>query len=442
MKLALITPKGVYFSNDERIVGFFRDIAKNATENFLMPQRNLWSGGSLGLLIVAALTPSYITIEYIDENYEEINFDNAYDLVGITAMTQQASRAYEIADQFKRKGARVVIGGIHATVLPQEAKEHADTVVIGEAENTWPELISDFMKGELKPYYRSKVLVDMTKSPVPRYDLLTKYNYKVPWIQTARGCPRDCDFCAASKVFGKKYRHKTIEQVLQEINFVRGLWPEPLLCFADDNIFLHKTYAYELLKRLKQMELRWLAQTDVSIVDDDALLFLLEDSNCKMLFLGFETISKKQKLDKHGWKQRHITQYPKIIEKIQSLGIGVLGSFIIGLDSDDSSIFNNLSDFIIENRLFAAQVLVLTPLPGTRLREQLESEKRILSNDWGKYTFFDVNFIPKKMKVEELQEGLLTIYKKIYAKDVRTAVVKHFLKIYKNRHMRHMSARD
>jgi radical SAM superfamily enzyme YgiQ (UPF0313 family) len=430
MKLALITPKSVFFSNDDRIARLFESNVKIAADSFLMPQRGSWSGGSLGLLIVAALTPPDFEIIYIDENYEEINFDAGYDLVGISAMTQQAARAYEIADEFRKRRVKVVAGGIHATVMPEEAKEHTDAVVIGEAENTWPELIDDFGKKKMKSFYISTAPADLTKSPIPKYDLLAKYDYKIPWIQTSRGCPRDCEFCAASKVYGKKHRHKTVDQVMREINYVRGLWNEPLIYFADDNMFLNRSYAYELVTRLKNTELRWLAQTDVSAIEDDEFLDLLRVSHCKMLFLGFETLSHEGKIDKHGWKQKRIEKYPEIIKRVQSRGIGVLGSFIIGLDSDDSSIFESLSDFIINNRLYAAQVFVLTPLPGTRLRERLLKENRILSSDWAKYTFFDVNFMPKKIKPEELQAGILEIYKRIYTKEARMAVVNHFKKIY------------
>jgi radical SAM superfamily enzyme YgiQ (UPF0313 family) len=436
MKLALITPRGVFFSNDTEMVSFFRTIVKVAKDNFLIPQRGYWSGGSLGLLIVAALTPPDFKIDFIDENYEEINFEEKYDLVGVTAMTQQATRAYEIADEFRKRGVKVVIGGIHATVMAEEAKEHADVVVVGEAENVWQTFIDDFRKGEMKPYYKSTIPADLTRSPLPRYDLLKKYDYKMIWVQTTRGCPHDCDFCSASNVYGRVIRHKSIGQVLGEINYIRGLWDEPVLNFADDNMFADKKYSYELVKRLGQTELRWGAQSDVSVARDDVFLELLRRSNCMQLFIGFETLSKKNKVDKHGWKQAKIDDYPKAIKKIQATGIGILGSFILGLDGDDVSVFDDLSNFIVDNFLYAAQVMVLTPLPGTRLRERLSKENRLLSSDWKRYTFFDVNFIPRRMTPEELQNGVLEIYKRIYSRDVKMTVVRHFKEIYANLHRR------
>lgn len=430
MKLGLITPKSVFFSNDETISHFFRQNVKGAEANFLMPQRAYWSGGSLGLLIVAALTPPKFAIEYIDENYEDVNFNIPFDLVAISAMTQQATGAYEIADRFRKRGVKVVIGGIHATVMSAEAKEHADAVVIGEAENTWPALLKDFMEDNLQPFYKSEAPADIKKSPIPKYDLLKKYSYKMVWIQSTRGCPHDCEFCAASKVFGKAYRRKTVGQVLGEINYIRGLLDEPAVNFADDNLFVDKEYSRELVRRLSQTGLRWAAQTDMSVAEDEGLLDALGNSGCKHLFIGFETLSKEGKVDKHGWKNSRIINYPEIIKKVQSRGVGILGSFILGFDDDDSSVFDSLADFIIDNRLYAAQVFALTPLPGTRLRKKLHGEGRILSTEWSRYTFFDVNFMPKKMKPEELQQGILRVYKRIYRPEVRMAVVKYFKDIY------------
>ncbi len=431
MRLALITPKGVYFSNDPELSLFFESFETVTAENLLMPRHEYWSGGGLGLLVVAALTPPEFDIHFIDENYESIDFDERYDIVGISAMTQQATRAYEIADQFRKRGATVVLGGIHATVMPEEAKQHADAVVIGEAEHTWPRLIDDYVTQQIKPFYKSTIPVDMTQSPMPRYDLLKKYNYNMIWLQTSRGCPRDCEFCAASNVYGRAYRHKTTSQVLKEVNYIKSLWKEPVIDFADDNMFADKVYSNELVRKLGSAGLRWTAQADMSVADSDTFLELLRKNGCILLFIGFETLSKKGRIDKHGWKQHKIDRYPEIIRKIQSSGIVVFGAFIVGLDEDDNSVFEDLSTFIINNHIYASQITVPTPLPGTRLREKLVRESRILSNNWQRYTFRDVNFIPKKMKADELCKGVLEVYKKIYSKQVRLSVIRHFKDIYK-----------
>ena len=218
--------------------------------------------------------------------------------------------------------------------------------------------------------------------------------------------------------------------MLSEINYIRELWKEPLINFADDNMFVDRAYSSELVNRFKNAGLRWTAQTDVSIAEDDSFLELLRKSGCIILFIGFETLSKEGRLDKHGWKQNRIEKYPEIIRKIQSHGIGVLGAFIIGLDEDDCTVVEETSNFIINNRLYAAQITVLTPLPGTRPRDILLKENRILSSDWKRYTFWDVNFIPKRLSPEELKKSVLAIYELIYSKEARMTVVKHFKEIY------------
>ncbi len=349
LKLALITPKGVLFGSDPEVAGFFKDILSKTARDPFIPKYTSWSGPSLGLLIVASLTPSDFEIVYLDENYEEIDFTVRYDLVALSAMTQQATRAYEIADEFRRRKVKVVIGGIHATVMEDEAGTHADAVVIGEAENTWPALISDFLQGKMQRIYRSAVPVDLTRSPQPRYDLLKKYDYKMIWVQTTRGCPRDCDFCSASKVYGKAFRHKRIDQVLDEIRVIQSLWSNPFINFADDNMFLDRSYAGELVHALAALRVQWTAQSDLAIGEDEALLDRLRRSGCKVLFIGFETLSKGNTLDVHGWKMKKIEAYPAIIEKIQSRGIGIMGAFIVGLDGDDRTVFDSLYAFIMEN---------------------------------------------------------------------------------------------
>ncbi len=432
LKLALITPKGVLFGSDPNVAGFFKDILFRTAHEPFIPKYTSWSGPSLGLLIVAALTPPDFELVYLDENYEEIDFTVRYDLVALSAMTQQATRAYELADTFRRRNVKVVIGGIHATVMENEAGEHADAVVIGEAENTWPALISDFVQGKLQRVYRSAAPVDLTLSPRPRYELLKKYNYKMIWVQTTRGCPRDCDFCSASKVYGKAFRHKRIDQVLEEIRVIQGLWSHPFINFADDNMFLDRSYANELVRALGTLKVQWTAQSDLAIGEDEALLDQLKGNGCKVLFIGFETLSKGNLLDIHGWKMKKIGSYPEIIRKIQSRGIGILGAFIVGLDDDDRSVFDSLYAFIRENLLYAAQVTVLTPLPGTRLRQRLEDAGRIITSDWQRYTFVDVNFRPMKMSAEELQAGTLELYQRIYSREARSAVMKHFKQIYRS----------
>lgn len=193
---------------------------------------------------IAGVTPGNHEITIVDENLEPLNFEASYDIVGITGMTQQSNRAYEIADEYKKKGRYVVLGGIHATVLPDEAKTHVDTVFVGEGENTWPLFIRDYLQGTPKAFYRQSdhASVKLKQIPQPRYDLISKYSYPVIWVQASRGCPYDCEFCAASKIFGKRYKHKTIAQIAREIEDVRSRWKFAQVGFADDNMFINKKF--------------------------------------------------------------------------------------------------------------------------------------------------------------------------------------------------------
>ncbi len=421
-KLGLIFPKTV-LSNDPE----FLEFGKTSLNSQL---KHGYSGFSAGLLVIAALTPESFEITMIDENVEPIDFNREYDLVGITGMTQQATRAYEIADGFKEKGITVVMGGIHATVLPEEVKTHVDSVVVGEAEETWPKFINDFLKKKIKPFYRQTEPVDLTKSPIPRYDLLKPENYKPIWIQTTRGCPHDCEFCAASKVYGFKFRHKSVEQVITEITRAKEVWGNARINFADDNIFVNRKFARELVKKLKPLDIKWFAFTDISIAKDEELLELIKVSGCETVFIGFESISEQGLSSISKWKLKQLKEYPISIEKIQSKGIAVIGTFIIGFDTDDVSIFKTTGDFIIENNLAAPPVSILTPFPGTVTRNKLEKQGRLLSNSWGNYTFSNVNFVPERMSSQQLRDGVFELYKRVYSREVQLKRAKYFKNVY------------
>jgi radical SAM superfamily enzyme YgiQ (UPF0313 family) len=427
MKIGLISPK-VNFSTKIKALQEFWYKSTDAS-----PYRNYWSGIGSGLLTVAALTPSSHQIEFIDENIEPIDFSKSYDLVGITAMTQQSARAYAIADEFRKRRCIVVIGGIHATLLPEEAKTHADSVVVGEAESEWPKVLDDVLNNNLNPYYYSKNSAPMTSSPVPRFDLCKKYNYGLIWIQMSRGCPHDCEYCTASKIFGKKLRNKSLQQVLAEIALVRDVFPDSRIAFADDNLLVNKTILPQLLSELPKFNMRWHAQCDISIGKDDKLLDLLRKSGCTFLFIGLESLSNEglNSIDKNGWKADQLKNYSTYIQNIQSRGIGVMGAFMIGLDSDDLTTFKRVENFIVENNLYAASITILTPLPGTRLRKRYEKENRLLPTTWEDHTGYNANHIPKLMKIDELESGLAGLYERIYRKDVYESKMVYFKKIQK-----------
>jgi radical SAM superfamily enzyme YgiQ (UPF0313 family) len=428
MKIGLISPKGPTLSKDKNFLDFW----DNSKE--ISFYKDYWSGPSTGLLTIASLTNSSHEIHYFDEVDKPIDFDFKFDLVGISANTQQAIRAYQISRKFQEKGVYSVLGGLHATLLPEEASQNANTIICGEAEYLWPKFLEDFRNKKAQKIYKSITPVNLEDSPVPRYDLISHRKNKLIWIQTSRGCPHDCDFCAASKIYGKNYRYKPVKNALNEIVAVRNILGNITIGFSDDNFFTNKNRARELLEQIIPLKIRYICQTDISFADDDAMLALACKSGCIMALVGLESVDQVNlnSIDTKNWKHNKFVTYPERIAKIQSFGIGVFGTFIIGLDHDDSSIGEKTSKFIIDNNLFGAQLTILTPFPGTRLRDRLEKEKRITSSNWENYTAWNTNIIPKGMSADELNNTVLQIYKDIYEKNVYQKRIKHFKNIQKS----------
>jgi Fe-S oxidoreductase len=427
MKICLIAPK-VNFSTNITELNEFWFNPKN--ESF----RKLWSGVTSALLTIAALSPPKHEIEFIDENYENIDFLKKYDLVGISSMTPNSTRSYVIADEFRKRGVKVVLGGVHPTLLPDESKKHCDAVVIGEAENVWNAVIEDLENRNLKPFYQSNKLVDLNQSPIPRFDLLKADNYKYIWLQTSRGCPHDCEYCTASKIFGKGFRRKNNGQILKELELIKSKFKNKQIFFADDNFLAQKEKIYLLIEKLANLQIRWNAQCDISVGKDKHFLSLLKKSGCVLLFIGLESITPEglKYIDMKSWKYRQLKNYPLYINNIQSAGIGVMGSFMVGLESDENSVFDQILSFININNLYHAYFNILTPMPGTRIREILQKENRLLSDNWDNYTGYNVNFKPNKMSLQELESGFTNLYKKVYSKQMYYKNMEYFKRIQKN----------
>jgi radical SAM superfamily enzyme YgiQ (UPF0313 family) len=431
MKIALISPKSSYCisSNSKYYLSNNPIFNKFWSEsNFADAYRKNWSGFSTGLLIIAALTPEEHEVLIIDENFVEVPFEEQFDVVGISILTQTSLRGYEIADEYRKRGVTVIIGGIHATIMWREAQSHSDAVVVGEAENIWPSVLDNVKKKSLKKIYCSSQPVNLELSPIPKYDIINPKHYHTFWIQTTRGCPRDCDFCSASKIFGTTYRTKSIRQVMCEIDHIVSNFGKVRISFCDDNFLTNKKRSQELLKQLQEYNLRWFAQSDISIGKHDAVLDSLEKAGCNFLFIGMESVSESSLhgIDKRNWKLSQLSHYSSFVDNIQSRGIGVLGAFMFGFDNDTMETPEAISKFIIENNLYDSQVTLLTPLPGTKLRERLVKENRLLPTKWSNYTFFDVNFVHPVLKKEELENGLLTIYRTISKKEVYLKKMTYF----------------
>lgn len=395
-----------------------------------------WSGISASLPTLAALTPQCHEVMIIDENLEAIDYDQPCDIVGLTAMTQQANRAYEIADEFKKRGRFVVVGGIHATVLPDEALEHANSVFVGEAENTWRVFLEEFENGAPKKIYRQSdhPPVSMSRIPTPRYELLAKYRYPVVYVQSTRGCPHDCEFCVASNVYGRSYKHKTVPQVIAEVELLKQHWPRAQTGFADDNLFVNLDYSRELVGGLRALNISWYAQCDISVANDESFLRNLRESGCRHLIIGFESVRKEnlRRLNKNGWKEKQASHYAESISRIQNQGIGVFGAFIFGMDEDDESTVSETVDFITENNILGVQLTLLTPFPGSRLRKRLEVENRILHSNWSLYTVWNAVIRHPHFTPTQLEEGLLAAYQQIYTPENNQRRARYFRKICDN----------
>ena len=397
---------------------------------------------SLALLTLAGATPDDVDVEYLEVDdvvafAEKPRLD--FDLVALSTYTARAFDAYRVADAYRACGVPVVFGGLHASVLPDEVAQHADAVIVGEGEQTWPTVLDDFRrrgKAGLKRIYREAKpgQYDLALSPMPRFDLLVNAAppsgplpdlaqtgelrrlgpYNRVTVQTTRGCPWDCDFCAASKLYGPRYRIKPVERVLAEVDAIRALWRRPFIEFADDNTFVHKSWAKELLRELATREVRYFTETDVSVAEDEELLDLLYPSGCRQVLIGFESPRRDslERMDLVNWKVRQHGRYLDAIEKIQERGVSVCGCFIVGLDADTSDIFDELRDFIDRSRLLEVQITILTPFPGTRLYQRLEEEGRLLyPGAWDRCTLFDLNFRPRSMTVEQLEEGVMQLWR-------------------------------
>jgi radical SAM superfamily enzyme YgiQ (UPF0313 family) len=355
----------------------------------------------LGLAMVAALTPPDVEVSLTDENVAAIDFQEKTDLVGITVLTITAQRAYEIADVFRARGIRVVLGGIHASFLPDEAGQHADSVVIGEAEETWTRLINDLKANRLQKRYEQGKRGPLLTLPIPRRDLFIKGAYLIKnTLSATRGCPYSCSFCSVSSFFGCTYRCRPVEEVLKELDTLSGA---KYVFFVDDNIVGKPKYAKELFRAMIPYKIKWFGQASVTIAKDDELLELAAASGCIGLLIGFESIYPAS-LATVAKSINVVDEYEEIIKKIHSKGIGIHGFFITGLDEDDEEVFERTVRFAQKMKLESAGFAYPMPLPGTDFYDSLDKEGRIITKEWSRYAN-EIVFEPKLMSRDVLKQG-------------------------------------
>lgn len=419
MKIGLIAMSGVRTHNQELArLGL-------TLPGFVERNKVVASLPSLSLLTLAALTPERFEVDYkeIADLEKETSLANGYDLVAISSYSAQIFEAYELARRFRSRNIPVVMGGLHVSSLPEEAKEHCTSVVVGEGEPLWPQLLSDFEKGSLQPYYvqPQRGSYDLSEAPVPRFDLLNPEKYNRITVQTSRGCPWRCEFCASSIVLAPKYKLKPVPKVIEEIRAIKRIWKRPFIEFADDNSLVKARYCKELLGELVKEKIKWFTETDISVARDDELLGLLRDSGCKQILIGLES-PRKSTLDRlelnANWKMKQFDQYKEAIARIQSYGIAVNGCFILGLDGDGPGVFEEVYELVRDSGLYEVQITFMTAFPGTPLYQRLRDERRVTRDRaWELCTLFDINFVPRGMTAEELNEGFLWLAKNLYSEE-------------------------
>jgi len=411
MKIALIIPRNS--SDSERSI---YDYKFGAT--FLLSRKHI--SYLLAIPTLAALTPPQHEIRVFDENIEEIDYNWNADLAGITVRTMFAKRAYDISETYRKRGTRTVLGGIHVSMCPEDALPHCDSVVVGEAEEIWHTVLEDAENGCLKKIYKAERFADLTAAPIPRRSSLSRDRYILDIVQTSKGCPFHCEFCAVHAFDGQTIRNKSIEQVIREVQDINSALAryktKQAIFFADDNIIADKAYARELFLALRPYNINWMCQASLNISQEDELLDLMRASGCGAVFIGFESTSQQNLAKMHKGINRRF-DYLEAIAKIQSYGILVHSSFIVGYDFDTKETFDELIGFIRESNLLMPLINILTPLPGTKLFKRFEAEGRILHRDWSKYDTQHVVFSPAGMTADELLQGYRKVMKSVYSFD-------------------------
>jgi radical SAM superfamily enzyme YgiQ (UPF0313 family) len=365
----------------------------------------------LGLLTVAALTPADIEVRVIDESVEAIPWDWDPDLVGVSVQAPTAPYAYELARTYRGRGVPVVLGGIHASLNPDEAAAHADAVVLGEAEGTWPRLIDDFRRHAMEPRYCASGLADLDRSPEPRRDLLRAGDYRIPWVvQGSKGCPFGCEFCSLHAYVGHRTRLRRVDRVVEEIRRMPG----DAVLFADDNLYADRAWALDLFRAMRPAGKRWIAETTWHIAEDEEALDLACASGCVGLFVGIDSINQQHAMRKVP-RQRADERYAGAIRAIQRRGIAVVAAFVFGLDGDGPDVFERSFSVIRDGGANLVNFSALVPYPGTPVFHRLRQEGRITEWDWSKYISPNVCFRPKRMSADELAAGTRWCQQEFYS---------------------------
>ena len=373
------------------LVSPIRDQHQFTNSGILIPQ--------LALFILQGLTPKQHEVKIVEEEYMQLDLNEECDVVGISCMTSNAYRGYRIADTFREKGKKVVMGGVHPSILPGEALAHADAVVIGEAEGVWEKILKDIESNNLQRIYHEPnpdldryIPKDFSTLPKKRF-------YNLIPLQTSRGCPYNCDFCCVSDIFGKKIKHIPVKNVVKDIEASESR----NYIFLDDNVIGDQKYARELFKALIPLKISWVGQSSISFARDTEIMELAKKSGCKGLFIGLESVVGTN-IQKYK-KLKSLEDTKQSIKKILKMGIIIQASVIFGFDEDTHETFWQTVKFLIKNCISIAAINVLTPYPGTRVYKEFKEGGRLLHEKWEYYDHHTVVFQPKNMTPLELQIG-------------------------------------
>jgi len=363
----------------------------------------------LALPTVAAITPEEHEVILVDDNVSEINFDEQVDLVGVTAMTCYVNRAFDIADEFRKRGIPVVMGGPHATLAPYEALEHVDTVVIGEAENVWEQLLQDFEAGEMKEVYRGvDAKPTMKGNPPPAWNLVREKDYVFYGVEATRGCPFDCHFCSIKQIYGNDFRVRTPDEVITEIQAA----PSNQIFFTDDNLIGNKPFAKELFTKMKGMGVAWGCQMSINVAFMPDMLQRMKEAGCFFVFIGLETLDKEAVVAMN--KPVNKMDYNQAVKNIQDLGMFVIGSFIVGTDQDTPDTFKQIADYVQDSKQSWLMVNIMNSPPGTKFLRMMEDEGRNVVYSYDDLDGAHATVIHPTMSREEVEDGFRWLYREVY----------------------------
>jgi len=395
VEIALISPKGPLYRHRS---GIFKRSLRYAP---------------LTLTTLAALVPPKLgaSVAIYDEGIEDIEPNLHADLVGMTVITGTAPRAYELANDFRCRGIPVVLGGPHVTLLPEEAERHADAIVTGYAEETWPQLLNDFSNGGMKRRYEQDPELSLAGRPFPRRDLLRRFSYSTcHTFEATRGCVHQCEFCVVPIAWGSRPYQKPVEEVVQDIR----QFGSKRVFFIDLNLIADVHYAANLFEALIPLQVKWFGLTTILLADDEGLLSLAVRSGCRGLLIGFESLSGTNlRSSSKGFNDSK--RFLEVIDRFHDRGISLMGCFVFGLDHDTPDVFAETARFAVEAKIDLPRFAIVTPFPGTPLFDLLKAEGRILTEDWGLYDGQHVVFQPANMSVERLYEGTETAWKHAYS---------------------------